>query len=86
MFIIYAEKVGKYFCKDHTKVIVFDTPDEAAAFAQSFCQYSTMMGMEAAFEAPSIFITMQEVLNSIVIKELPAQYEFEIINFKDYNK
>ena len=83
MYIIHDKRTGKYFCKDHTKVILFELFEDAVNYLNGFANYSMTQAMTAIFENPQIVFAMQEALQQIQIEELPSEYKFETINFND---
>ena len=85
-FIIEQTNLGKYFCKDHEKVIVFDSEQDAYAFANEFYQFAPAMAMSMMFENPSI---MGEVIDSAQkwkVIELPENFEAKTINYDEIRR
>lgn len=62
MFVIVDPQTGCYFAKDHRKIILFETQEEATYFAQAFSKYAQMRmaqedplgALQFAFYSPNI--------------------------------
>ena len=86
MFAIYVHSLGKYMCKDHTKVIVFDNFNKADAFVQAFYGFAMSQGLGAALTGdPSLMMDIQTAMNSTEIKEFTEAGK-ETINFDDLKR
>lgn len=84
MFAIYVKNKGQYFMKDHKKVIVFDDPHMAGAFADAFFNFAMTQAMQFATQGDiGIIGDVMSTMQQVNIEELPEKIEFEIINFND---
>ena len=83
MTYVLRERVNnRYYCKDHNKIIEFDTIDEAREFLNGFFNYSMAEGMNYAMHGnPAIIGEIQQVIQSTTIDEKP-ECNCEFINFK----
>lgn len=88
MYAIYCDSVGMYFMKDSEKVIVFDTPEEAAEFAQAFYQYANLQAMQMIFSQPQIVFDVMNATSTTEIRpfDLEADSDIKWIAFKDLKK
>ena len=65
---------GIYMAKDHRNIIVFDTPEEAIGFINSFFNYATTRAFNEADKNPFIITEIAMAKNSIVIEERLLDY------------
>ena len=84
MTYVLRERVNnRYYCKDHNKIIEFDTIDEARYFLNGFFEYAMARAMNMIQdEGPGIIGEVQQVIQSTTIDEKPI-CECGFINFKD---
>lgn len=64
MYVLIDPNTGCYFAKDHRKIILFETQEEASHFAQAFSKYAQMrsaqedplgaLRFDIAFYSPNI--------------------------------
>lgn len=80
MFVIRELQRNQYFRKESSKVIVFDNPQEASAFANAFYNFAIMHAMRLD---PQLVFEVMDAMQTTKVEELPAEYDFEIINFND---
>lgn len=87
MTYVLRERVyNRYYCKDHNKIIEFDTIDEARNFLGQFEQYAIAMAMSQMMMGNSGLISeVQQVCQSTTIDEKP-NCNCEFINFKDIKR
>jgi len=83
MFIIREKQKNIYFMKDHEKVIVFDTQEEANNFINNFFAWAVPQAMSMDLGLVGEVINSQ---NHIVIEPLPDKVEFKTINFSELRK
>lgn len=83
MFTIRETAKNIYFMKDHEKVIVFDTEEEANGFVNNFFAWAIpqAMGMDIALVGE-----IMNTQNNIRIEKLPDKVEFKTINFNELKK
>lgn len=83
MSYVLREQVNdRYYCKDHNKIIEFDTIDEARNFLNRFSQIALAMGMQTMLTGGTDLGEIQQVCQSTIIEEKP-NCECEFINYKD---
>lgn len=84
MTYVLRERVNnRYYCKDHNKIIEFDTIDEARNFLAQFSQVAMTMAMSQIMMGNSGLINeVQQVCQSTTIDEKP-NCNCEFINYKD---
>ena len=84
MTYVLRERVkNRYYCKDHNKIIEFDTIDEARYFLNGFFEYAMAKAMSMIQdEGPGIIEEVQQVIQFTSIDEKP-ECNCEFINFKD---
>lgn len=87
MTYVLRERVyNRYYCKDHNKIIEFDTIDEARNFLSQFEQYAMAIAMSQIMMGNSELISeVQQVCQSTTIDEKP-NCNCEFINFKDIKR
>lgn len=87
MSYVLRERVyNRYYCKDHNKIIEFDTIDEARNFLSQFEQVAMAMAMGQMMMGNSGLISeVQQVCQSTTIDEKP-NCNCEFINFKDIKR
>ena len=86
-FIIEQTNLKKYFCKDHTKVIVFDSEQDAYAFAQNFYNYAMPEAMMSAFNGdPTLVQSVMSSSDKWKVIPLPADFKAETINYSEIKK
>lgn len=83
MFTIRETLKNIYFMKDHEKVIVFDTEEEANGFVNNFFAWAIpqAMGMDM-----SLVGEVMNAQNYVRIEKLPDKVEFKTINFNELKK
>ena len=87
MYAIYVASLNRYFLKDHSKVTVFDDPNEAAQFANAFYNnYAIPQGMQMVMEDPSIMGEIINAQSSTTIEPLPENHSMETVNFNELRK
>ena len=84
MFVIQKLDNGYYFHKNG-KIILFDNPQEAEAFLQSFHQYTMGRALQESHGNPETLFTITSVLNliRIVEKDFEEEPTCGIVYFKD---
>ena len=82
MTYVLRERVkNRYYCKDHNKIIEFDTLDEARNFLTQFEQIAMTIAMGQIMMNPGILQEVQQVCQSTTIdKKPPCNCEF--VNYK----
>ena len=87
MTYVLRERVyNRYYCKDHNKIIEFDTIDEARNFLGQFEQIAIAMAMSQVMMGNSGLISeVQQVCQSTTIDEKP-NCNCEFVNFKDIKR
>ena len=83
-YILREQVKNRYYCKDHNKIIEFDTIDEARDFLNHFSQIALAMGMQTMLTGGADLGEIQQVCQSTIIEEKP-KCNCEFINFKDIN-
>ena len=77
---------NRYYCKDHDKIIEFDTIDEAQDFLNKFSQAAMAMAMGQIMTGNVGLINeVQQVCQSTEIDEKP-NCSCEFINYKDIKR
>lgn len=85
-FIIEQPNKRKYFCKGD-QVIVFDSEQDAYAFAQNFYNFAHMEMMKYVFNGdPSIIADVQESSQKWKVIELPKDFTPKTINYYELRK
>lgn len=84
MTFVLRERVNnRYYCKDHNKIIEFDTIQEAQDFLRQFEQIAMTMAMgQAMMGNPGLINDVQQVCQSTTIDERPT-CDCEFVNYKD---
>lgn len=78
---------NQYYCKDHTKIIVFDSQEKANLFLNAFAQYAMTNAMTTMMsEDPINIMEVQQVLHSTIIEEKPSDETINFISFEDIMK
>lgn len=83
MFTIRETEKNIYFMKDHEKVIVFNTQEEANEFVNSFFAWAIPQAMSTDMTLVGDVMYSQ---NHISIEKLPDKVEFKTINFNELKK
>ena len=85
MTYVLRERVNnRYYCKDHNKIIEFDTMNEAHEFLSQCSQIFMAMGMNMVMQGdPGIMGEIQQVCQSTTIDEKPVNCSCEFINYKE---
>ena len=83
MFTIRETAKNIYFMKNHEKVIVFDTQEEANEFVNNFFAYAMPQAMGTDMTLVGEVMCSQ---NRIAIEPLPDEIEFKTINFNELRK
>ena len=83
MFTIRETAKNIYFMKNHEKVIVFDTQEEANEFVNNFFAYAMPQAMGTDITLVGEVMCSQ---NRIAIEPLPDEIEFKTINFNELRK
>ena len=82
-YVLRERAKNRYYCKDHTKIIEFDTIDEARDFLNQFTNIAMTMAMGQIMRGdPGLINEVQQVCQSTTIDEKPT-CNCEFINFKD---
>lgn len=85
-YVLREQVNNRYYCKDHNKIIEFDTIDEARNFLAQFSQIAILMGMKNLGNPEvSDLSEIQAVCQSTIIEEKPINCECKFINFNDIN-
>lgn len=84
MTYVLRERVNnQYYCKDHNKIIEFDTIDEARNFLNQFTNIAVTIAMgQVMMGNPGLINEVQQVCQSTTIDEKP-ECNCEFINFKN---
>ena len=86
MTYVLRERVNnRYYCKDHNKIIEFDTNtiDEARNFLNQFTNIAMTLAMEQVMTGnPGLINEVQQVCQSTTIDERPV-CSCEFVNYKD---
>ena len=86
MTYVLRERVkNRYYCKDHNKIIEFDTLDEARNFLTQFEQIAMAIAMGQMMVNPGILQEVQQVCQSTTIDEKP-ECQCVFINYKDIGR
>lgn len=82
-YVLREQVNNRYYCKDHNKIIEFDTINEARNFLAQFSQVAILMGMKNLGNPEiSDLGEINAVCQSTIIEEKP-NCECEFINYKD---
>lgn len=82
MTYVLRERVNnRYYCKDHNKIIEFDTLDEARNFLTQFEQIAMAIAMGQMMMNPGVLQEVQQVCQSTTIDEKPI-CNCEFVNYK----
>lgn len=73
-----------YFAKNHSKIILFDTREEAQKFVQDFFNYATMR-IGSNPEEMGLFFEIGPAMQNVVIEEWKHGTE-NTINFSEIKK
>ena len=83
-YVLREQVKNRYYCKDHNKIIEFDTIDQARNFLAQFSQVTILMGMRAMNDPEiSDLGEINAVCQSTIVEEKPDNCECEFINFND---
>jgi hypothetical protein len=74
---------NRYYCKDHNKIIEFDTIEEAHNFLNHFAQVASALAMSQIMTNPGIMNEVQQAIQSTKIDEKPKTGTCEYINYKE---
>ena len=86
MTYVLRERVNnRYYCKDHNKIIEFDTLDEARNFLTQFEQIAMAIAMGQMMMNPGILQEVQQVCQSTTIDEKPI-CNCEFVNYKNLKR
>lgn len=81
-YVLREQVYNKYYCKDHDKIIEFDTINEARNFLNQFTNIAMTMAMGQAMTGnPGLISEVQQVCQSTIIEEKPIC----ICEFVNYN-
>ena len=80
-YVLREQVNNRYYCKDHNKIIEFDTIDEARLFLNNFANFAMAMGMSTIMQNPGVMNDIQQVCQSTTIDEKPA-CDCEFVNYK----
>lgn len=86
-YVLRERTQNRYYCKDHNKIIEFDTIDEARNFLSQFEQIAMAMAMGQMMTGNGSFLIndVQQVCQSTTIDEKP-NCTCEFINYKDIQR
>ena len=85
-YVLRERTQNRYYCKDHNKIIEFDTIEEARDFLSQFEQVALAKAMGLAVMGnPQLINEVQQVCQSTTIDEKPI-CEAEFINYNDIRK
>lgn len=85
-YVLRERTQNRYYCKDHNKIIEFDTIDEARNFLSQFEQIAMAMAMGQMMRGDAGLISeVQQVCQSTTIDEKP-NCNCKFINFKDIKR
>lgn len=86
-YVLRERTQNRYYCKDHNKIIEFDTIDEARNFLSQFEQVAMAMAINQMMNGNSFLINeVQQVCQSTTIDEKPLSCTCEFVNYKDIQK
>lgn len=86
-YVLRENIYNRYYCKDHNKIIEFDTINEAQNFLNQFANVAMAMGMQYTMSGnPMIINEIQQVVQSTKIEERPTNCTCEFINYKDIRR
>lgn len=76
MFAIKVVNLNKYFRREQKKVIVFEDPREASAFADAFYQYAMGVAMQEAvgFSGVGLVGAAMSAMTNTQVEELPTDF------------
>jgi hypothetical protein len=86
MTYVLRERIqNRYYCKDHNKIIEFDTINEARNFLSQFEQYAMAMAISQMMTRNHSFLIndVQQVCQSTTIDEKPENCTCVFINYKN---
>lgn len=83
MFVIRDLQTSQYFLYKHTKVILFEDPEEASAFAGMFFNYAMPRAMQ---ENPDLVFEVMKAMQTTKVEELTGNYTFDTITFSEVKK
>ena len=85
-FIIEQSNLNKYF-HSNGKIIVFDSEQDAYAFAQNFYNYAMPEAMMSAFNGdPTLVQSVMSSSDKWKVIPLPADFKAETINYSEIKK
>ena len=87
-YVLREQAQNRYYCKDHYKVIEFDTMNEARDFLNNFANFAMAYGIGMAMRGgiASDISEIQQVIQSTIIEEKPNCNTMESINWKEVQK
>jgi len=84
-YVLRERTQNRYYCKDHNKIIEFDTIDEARNFLSQFEQVAMTLAIRQIMINPSFLQEVQQVCQSTTIDDKP-ECQCVFINYKDIVK
>ena len=82
-YVLREQVYNRYYCKDHNKIIEFDTIEEARNFLNQFTNIAMAMAMGQVMAGnPGLINEVQQVCQSTIVEEKP-KCDCNFINFKD---
>lgn len=81
-YVLREQVYNRYYCKDHNKIIEFDTINEARNFLNQFTNIAMTMAMGQVMTGdPGLISEVQQVCQSTTIEETPI-CNCKFINYK----
>lgn len=83
-YVLREQVKNRYYCKDHNKVIEFDTMDEARNFLNNFSNFAMTYGIGLSMRGgiAADLGEIQQVLQSTIIELKPNCNTMEYVNYK----
>ena len=86
-YVLRERTQNRYYCKDHNKIIEFNSIDEARNFLSQFEQYAMTIAISQMMKGNSGLISeVQQICQSTTIDEKPLSCICEFINYKDIQR
>ena len=82
-FVLREQINNQYYCKDHSKIIVFPNEQIASQFLEVFANYAMANAMQNMMSNPSLIMEVQQKLASTTIEEKPQDNTLNYILLED---
>ena len=85
-YVLREQRNNQYYCKDHSKIITFNSQEKANQFLNAFAQYAMAEGMQFMMSDPGMLMEVQSTLQSTIIEEKPKDETLKFISYDDILK